>query len=295
MLFLEAHILIHPREAGPQRTRHGAWWTAGSILLLLLALTVDQVHAQSPPLQEVDDGDVPDHRSWESNLVVNSRISSGSQFFEAPLIDLNYGLFGFLQLKYEVPFVIKHEEDEGTSADLGNSEVGLKIKILDMEKKPIELAIYPQIAFNTRDDSVEKGLVEKGPEYIFPVIVGKQFGDWAVHTNLAYVLGQLEEDEWTYGFSVDVPLREKWELVAGVSSNSGSKKIAGIENLLIEAGFVFEKSDSRNYFFSVGFTFRNEEERRMVTASLGVQFFRSPLHLLKKGKHIIHRHSGDSQ
>ena len=73
-------------------------------ILLIFSFSILKLLAQSggPPMI-TDDPGTPDKGAWEINLSLNSEIQKYDKEFEAPLLDINFGLNERIQLKLEFP------------------------------------------------------------------------------------------------------------------------------------------------------------------------------------------------
>jgi len=66
----------------------------------------------APPMVS-DDTDTRGAGNLEINSVFDAELSSDRQMYEAPLLDINYGIGDRLQFRYEVPFVIDRNSPAG--------------------------------------------------------------------------------------------------------------------------------------------------------------------------------------
>ena len=130
---------------------------------------------QSPPL-EVDDPGTPGCNAWEINLTFSGDMAKDEKEYELPLLDMNYGVGDNLQLKYEVPFLLK-DSNEGDESGFGNSKFGVKWQFREDEENGLDMALYPQIEFaNPGSNSVDKGIAERGTLFSMPLLVTKGVG-----------------------------------------------------------------------------------------------------------------------
>jgi hypothetical protein len=146
-----------------------------------LGLWVIDGPPQSPPLF-TDDPGVPDKGEWEINFTVRGDLAKSEKqvdFFHA---DINYGVlpkwFGHevpIQLKIEAPISGFKESGEPFGTGVGPVEGGVKINFYNNDDKGIALSVYPQFEFGLGDTFVDKGLVDAGQTFIFPVLVSKQY------------------------------------------------------------------------------------------------------------------------
>ncbi len=162
---------------------------------------------QSPPLN-VDDPATPGCNRWEINVVADGDISKDQKEFELPLLDINYGIGDNLQLKYEVPY--SNSQSGGSStAQVGESKVGVKYAFFNDEAAELELAFYPQVALITPSDSEESKRLQTITT--LPVLMTKKLGqvtqgDVSLTANLAYNLSKKPDTKDFIAASVGIGL-----------------------------------------------------------------------------------------
>ena len=146
-----------------------------------LGLWVIDGPPQSPPLF-TDDPGVPDKGEWEINFTTSADLATSAKSLDFLLVDANYGLlprlFGHeipMQLKLEGPVSAAKANGEPFATGLGAFETGIKAVVYSNDNQGIELSVYPQVAFGLGSTFVDKGLVDTGQTFIFPVLVAKQF------------------------------------------------------------------------------------------------------------------------
>lgn len=169
-----------------------------------------------PPLL-TDDPDTPGDKHWEINVAFTLDKTNKEATFETPLLDLNYGVGDNIQLKYEVPFLIQHEQGMGIQSGLGNSLVGVKWRFIDEEKFGLNMSTYPQLEFNPPTSSAGRGLVDKGTNLLLPVEVSKKFGPFWVDGELGYTIRQYSDNDWFYGLCSGYELLENLTLMGEIN------------------------------------------------------------------------------
>ena len=78
------------------------------IVAFLLLLTVGSAFA-GPPLL-TDDPDTPGDKRWEINIAFTLDKLNTESTYETPILDLNYGVGDNIQIKYELPWRLLHEQ-----------------------------------------------------------------------------------------------------------------------------------------------------------------------------------------
>jgi hypothetical protein len=135
------------------------------------------VLAQSggPPMLTDDPGTVELH-GLEINLSVNPHIQDRSDW-EAPLIDVNYGLLEGVQLKVEWPLVFAETEGGRVVGRAGDPSVGMKWRLLDEERSFFSVSIYPAVSLPVRaGDPAEVKLPVELERSIGMFVVGEEMG-----------------------------------------------------------------------------------------------------------------------
>ena len=83
---------------------------------------------------------------------------------------------------------------------IGNSVLGIKWRFFDEERQGIAISTYPRVEFNTANSSLDKGLVDKGPQYILPLEIERKIGPVNVNGEVAGG-GQMSKSRRKDGFS----------------------------------------------------------------------------------------------
>ena len=164
-----------------------------AILSFLAAAAV--AHAQGGPPMITEDPGTPGDGNWEINLALAMEQMRGERLFEAPILDVNYGAGDSVQLKYEVPWVFLDEEGDDATSGLGNSEFGVKWRIVDQEESGLDVSIYPQLEFENPTGSRRRGLIDPGVRLAMPFQLARRFGDWEASFEVSYTLVEEDEDE----------------------------------------------------------------------------------------------------
>jgi hypothetical protein len=166
-------------------------------------------HAAGPPLITDDPGTPGDGR-WEINLPITLEQTRDERIFEAPLLDINYGLGERTQLKFEVPWLVVDRRDNGTTDGLGNSEIGIKHRFLDEDRHGVSMSIYPQLEFNNPTSSDERGLVDEGMRFKLPVQMTRSAGPFEWYLEAGYEFVEASEDQWLYGVATTIASMANW-------------------------------------------------------------------------------------
>ena len=122
-----------------------------------------------------DPGTPGDHR-WEINVAFVTEQRPGERTFETPLVDANYGWGERIQIKLEMPWVVRSAHGESTRQGAGNALFGVKWRLADQASSGIAVAFYPQLEVNVVSSSARRGLAEKGTGLLLPLAFEKNLG-----------------------------------------------------------------------------------------------------------------------
>jgi hypothetical protein len=161
---------------------------SGIFLRTVLFLPIASVaFAQGGPPLLTDDPGTPGNRNWEINIAAMRTISVVEREIQAPLLDINYGVGGRVQLKYQVAYLFDGDHGTPYRGTPGNSLMGVKWRFYQQDREGgWNISTYPQLELNNPDDAYVRGLVELGPRFLMPVEVSKIFGPLEVNLEAGY-------------------------------------------------------------------------------------------------------------
>jgi hypothetical protein len=221
-----------------------------SVLLLISAGPA----CAGPPLQ-TDDTGTPGDKQWEINIAYSLDKRHTTATHETPILDLNYGVGDNIQLKYEVPWLVIHENGIGTKSGLGNSVAGVKWRFLDEKRDGVAMSVYPQVEFNNPTTSADRGIVDEGTNLLLPVQVSKKFGPVWINGEVGYTFRQHSTDEWLYGLSSGYEIRENLSLLGEIHGVS-TKNLKNNE-VVFNIGTQWDFTKKYGLLASVGRSFRS--------------------------------------
>jgi hypothetical protein len=163
---------------------------------LYAVIAILPARAESGPPFITDDTDTPEYRHWEINLAFTYERRGSEHTFEAPLIDLNYGLLANTELKVEVPFIAQKDEADRAEA-LGDILMGAKWRFYELgdeasAKKDAALdamSVYPQVGLPSPNSSAaRREFVSVHPVFILPVEQSAHWREWHLDTEFGWVM-----------------------------------------------------------------------------------------------------------
>jgi hypothetical protein len=237
---------------------------------LLLAACAGRAYAQGGPPLITDDPGTPGDGKWEIQVSFIHERAGRERTYEAPLLDINYGLGDHIQLKYEVAYLTVDKDASGAHSGLGNSLFGVKWRFLDEDRHGLAMSVYPQLEVNNPTNSVRRGLVESGTNLLLPLEVARTFGPFEVAGEVGYQFVQHDDDQWIYGVAAAYPLTDKLELVAELHGESDQD--FATNDLLFNVGTRWEFAEGLTLLFSIGRSLRDLDDSPDLLLYAGLQF-----------------------
>src|SRR5262245_34806713 len=251
------------------KLRRGA---TATLLFLWGGLGLDRwALAQGGPPMITDDPGTPGSGHWEINLATTGRHGASASELELPLIDINYGLGERLQLKYEVPWVTVHEENESSRSGLGSSLFGVKWRFFDAGDAGWQVSVYPQIELrNPGSHSAARGLAEEGTQVLLPFQLQRAFSWFDTNFEIGREFHSEAADEWMGGVVIGHRWSDTVEGMIEVHANwDGPLEHSAVA---INVGARVAVGDAGTLLLSMGSDVHNAlEERALVLGYVGWQ------------------------
>jgi hypothetical protein len=236
-------------------------WLVRAILIILIwlqALFVSHLSfAQGGPPLITDDPDPPAHGHWEINAALTLNSVSDAQTFELPHVDVNYGLWDRIQLKWESGVAMVTQTGSPAMAGWEDSLFGVKWRILNGGDNGISLGTYPQLGvrlFSSNNPHIS------GPRtyFMLPFEIKKGWGDFAVDGEFGAVLSSDAPNGWMYGVCAGYNVTKRIELLAEVHGQINGTVGASLlfpPGLIIQVGTNVGFSDTIAMIAAIGRTF----------------------------------------
>jgi len=193
------------------------------VLPLALVLAPATGRAQGGPPLVTDDPGTPGNRRWEINVAFTFERRGTARTFETPLVDANYGLGDRIQLKIEMPWIVRREDAGPRQDGAGNALFGVKWRFLDEATRGVAVAVYPQIEVNTSAYSARRGLAEKEPGLLLPLSLQKAVGPLSANVEIGHAFRRGQKPVWVYGLALGRELSEKLEVMAEIFGRASSR------------------------------------------------------------------------
>jgi hypothetical protein len=235
----------------------------------------------SPPMV-IDDTDTPGPGEWEVNIVFAGDLSTDSDTYESPLVDINYGVGETVQLKYEVPYaftrnVLVNEagnKETVRARGVADSTVGVKYRFYDNDETNLSLAVYPQIEFRSPGArSTENGGVADGATtWILPLQLTKDFAHASITANAGVEKSTDDRHaSLSAGFGAGTRLTNTLAILGEVvGKNLGS---AGERRILLDVGLRTKISEKQAFVSALGLDLHAGDGQRHHYITVGYQRF----------------------
>lgn len=197
-----------------------------------------------------DDPGTPGHERWEINLAVAFEHRPNETSWDAPAIDLNYGVGEHIQLTLQTAPVILRRSGHGPAGGLGSAEAAVKWRFLDEEPDGVAMSVFPRIIFNAFQSSVRRGLAEDGTRFQFPVQIAKKLGRANLDVEWGALLSTVRRSEWLYGIVAGTDLTKKTEVMAELHGTSRTNFAGDV--LIVNLGFRHNFTDACIWIASLG-------------------------------------------
>jgi hypothetical protein len=219
--------------------------------ILILAASV--AHAQAGPPFKTDDPETPGNQHWEINFGWMGNRGVGAGDYSIPDFDINYGLGDRIQLKYELPIAV-HEVRESAGSlgqertgeqvvvGLGESLLGVKWRFYQYRPSPSKpplagegppevkysVSTYPQLSLDNPTASVQRGVVNAGPQFLLPLEVNARCGPIRVDGEAGYwFTNRNVPQSWIRGVIVGREFTPKTEAYLELYDQQDANRVAG--------------------------------------------------------------------
>lgn len=189
-------------------------WLLQAALLCLMVLFCREALAQGGPPLLTDDPETPGNRQWEINVGATAEVLRTATDAELPIADFNYGWGDHIQLKLEIPLLVRFTHGS-IQSEAGDGKFGVKWRFLDQEKHGVNISTYPQMSFNVPGP---QRLVDSGTQLLLPVEFSRNFGKLTADLEAGCTLRQNGGNELLFGMAVGYEASKRLELLGELHS-----------------------------------------------------------------------------
>ena len=216
-----------------------------------------------------DDPGTPGNGKFEINLAIAFERRPGETAFDAPAIDLNYGLGDRIQLTLQTAPVLLKRSEHGLIGGLGGTEAAVKWRFVDDQRSGVTMSMFPRVIFNLSGSAARRGLAEEGTRFQIPLQFAKAFPGFDLDLEWGPLVGTVGPAQWIYGIVVAVDVTKTAALMAelhGTSRTNFSR-----DELAANIGVRQKLNDHCIFIGSLGHELRSPEARAWVGYA-GLQF-----------------------
>jgi hypothetical protein len=183
-----------------------------------------------------DDPGTPGNRSWEINIACTQTFSPIERELETPLLDINYGLGDRIQLKLEIPYLLKDDGRGQYRRAFGDSLVGVKWRFYEQRNSGgWRISTYPQVEILNPTRTEDGQRVGLSARYLLPIEITHALGPVDINFEAGYWLARHDPDERLLGLAVGHEFSKRFEglvevyddVVLGGRSRSATFDIGG--------------------------------------------------------------------
>lgn len=234
-------------------------------LFIMILFTAKLFSAGGAPMMTNGTG-TPQKGQWEVNIASSGSYHQKNSYYEAPILDINYGLSQTIQLKVESAFVFI---DDTTSKDsgLGNMEVGLKWRFY--EHDGLSFSTYPQYIFAPVKKNFKNGIASEEEAIFLPLEAHKEFDAFGVTFEIGYLGSKGSKSSLESGILFNYALNDKIELLAELHRDAHFD--ASDETIAINAGCTYLFYPNASWLFSVGKEIEKSSEPKSTLFYIGLQ------------------------
>jgi hypothetical protein len=236
--------------------------------LAICALGTSAAFAQGGPPMITDDPGTPGDGKFEINLAIAFEHRPGETAFDAPAIDINYGVGDRIQLTLQGGPVLLKRSDRGAIGGLGGTEAAVKWRLIDDQRTGITMSMFPRILFNISQSSVRRGLADDGTRFQIPLQFAKAFPGFDLDLEWGPLVGTIGPAQWVYGVVVAVDISKTGAVMAELHGTSRTN-FSGDE-LAVNVGLRQKLNDHCVFIGSLGHELRSPQARALI-GYVGVQ------------------------
>jgi hypothetical protein len=183
-------------------------------LLAILFLWSGSLGAVAGPPLITDDPMTPGPNRWEINLALTGDSGPFISHWDTPILDANYGVGEHIQLKYEAPWVISHQDGE-TQSGFDTSIVGVKWRFQDVTGTRPAISTYPQLTFATPVGAgLRNSLPGDAKGFLAPLEFQWHLDALELNEEIGYFFDEDSQNYWVLGTAASYEFREGWAAMA---------------------------------------------------------------------------------
>jgi hypothetical protein len=235
-----------------------------ALLLVFAAGAIGMANArgQGGPPMITDDPGTPGPGKWEINLAIAFEHRPGETAFDAPGIDLNYGVGDRIQLTLQGGPVALKRSDHVAIGGLGGTEAAVNWRFVDNKETDFAISMFPRVIFNLSKSAPRRGLSDDGTRFQLPFQISKGFGRIALDVEWGALASTVGPAEWLYGSVVAFEVTKATTVMAELHGTSRTN--FDNDGLTLNFGVRQNISDHVIFIGSLGRELRSPEARALI-------------------------------
>ena len=219
-----------------------------ALVSALVCIVFQSPGAISGPPLSIDDPGVLDPGQWEIIGAVTGASSKSAYVYEAPLIDVSYGLTPKTQLGVTVPFA--HANVEGEEVDRAFSNLAFGFKWQFASTETYQVAFAPAYTLGISAAAARRGVGDDTDILFLPVNFEYAVGNWTVNGEFGYASVQNGIDALGYGAAFGHPLGQRVQFMLEIYGVAESDFANNNGNFHV--GLDIEQNPRLHWLMSVG-------------------------------------------
>jgi hypothetical protein len=232
------------------------------IAVALWLLALGSACGQGGPPMITDDPGTPGDGKFEINLAIALEHRPGETAFDAPAIDINYGVGDRIQLTLQGGPVLLKRSDHGAIGGLGGTEAAVKWRFIDNQRTGITMSMFPRVLFNISQSAVRRGLADDGTRFQIPLQFAKAFPGFDLDLEWGPLVGTVGPAQWLYGIVVSVDVSKTAAIMAELHGTSRTN--FSDDELAVNVGVRQKLSEHCIFIGSLGHELRSIEARVLI-------------------------------
>ncbi len=236
----------------------------------MIACGVRAAFAQGGPPMITDDPGTPGNGKWENNFAIAFEHRPDETSYDAPAIDLNYGVGEHIQLTLQTAPVLLKRSGHGLIGGIGGTEAAVKWRFLDQATSGLDMSTFPRVLFNVVQSSVRRGLAEDGTRFQVPFQAAKTFGRFHADIEFGPLASTVGRSEWLYGIVGGFEVAKPTMLMAELHGTSRMNFANDV--LTLNFGLRHEFTENYILILSMGHELRSPDQPTALIGYFGMQF-----------------------
>jgi len=225
-------------------------------------LALGHASGQGGPPMITDDPGTPGDGKFEINLAVAFEHRPGETAFDAPAIDINYGVGDRIQLTLQAGPVVLKRRGHGPIGGLGGTEAAVKWRFIDNQQSGLSISMFPRVLFNISKSAVRRGLAEDGTRFQIPFQFAKAFPGFDLDLEWGPLVGMVGPAQWLYGIVV---ARDASKTSTSMAELHGTSRTNFADDVLTANFGIRQKLNDHCIFIgSLGHELRSPEARALI-------------------------------